>query len=143
MNMLFGALNVLLGLVLSLTPFRLAPVCSQMAPHGAPMKCYYSGLFIVAMGAAVVVLSLFALLRRGRGWAAVLAAFAAIVAAIACLLVPAGVIPLRGAGWGCGLCGDASHACRAVTMPLVRKIAAAIVAVNVVSLILSFVRGGR
>ena len=143
MNMLFGALNALLGLALSLTPFWLAPVCSQMAPHGGPMKCYYSGLFIVGVGAIVVVVALFALLRRGRGWFAVLASLVAIAAAVACLLVPAGVIPLRGAGWVCGLCGDASHACRAVTMPLVRKIAAAIVALNVVSLILSFVRGGR
>ncbi|WP_462364037.1 DUF4418 family protein [Pyramidobacter porci] len=143
MRMLLGALNALLGLILTLTPFWLAPVCSQMASHGGPMKCYYSGLFIVGMGAVVVAVALFALLRRGRGWAAVFAAFAAIVAAIACLLVPAGVIPLRGAGWVCGLCGDASHACRAVTMPFVQKVAAAIVAVNVVSLVLSFVRGNR
>ena len=143
MRMLLGALNALLGLVLALTPFWLAPVCSKMAPHGGPMKCYYSGLFIVGMGAVVVAVALFALLRRGRGWAAVLAAFAAIVAAIACLLVPAGVVPLRGAGWVCGLCGDPAHACRAVTAPFVQKVAAAIVAVNVVSLVWNFVRGSR
>lgn len=143
MRTLFAVVNALLGLVLALTPFWLAPVCSQMAPHGGPMKCYYSGLFIAGMGAVVVVLALFALLRRGRGWFAVLASLVAVAAAVACLLVPNGVIPLRGAGWVCGLCGDPTHACRAVTMPFVQKVAAAIVALNVVSLILSFVRGGR
>ncbi|WP_303296591.1 DUF4418 family protein, partial [Pyramidobacter piscolens] len=70
--MLLSALNALLGLVLTLTPFWLAPVCSQMAPHGGPMKCYYSGLFVVGMGAVILFFALIALLRRGRGWLAVL-----------------------------------------------------------------------
>ena len=143
MRMLLSALNALLGLVLTLTPFWLAPVCSQMAPHGGPMKCYYSGLFVVGMGAVILFFALIAQLRRGRGWLAVLASLVAIAAAVACLLVPAGVIPLRGAGWVCGLCGDPTHACRAVTMPLVRKIAAAIVAVNAFSLVWAFVKGSR
>lgn len=107
------------------------------------MKCYYSGLFVVGMGAVILFFALIALLRRGRGWLAVLASLVAIAAAVACLLVPAGVIPLRGAGWVCGLCGDPTHACRAVTMPLVRKIAAAIVAVNAFSLVWAFVKGSR
>lgn len=63
MRMLLSALNALLGLVLTLTPFWLAPVCSQMAPHGGPMKCYYSGLFVVGMGAVILFFALIALLQ--------------------------------------------------------------------------------
>ncbi len=143
MNALFSAFNSFLGLSLSMTPFWLAPVCTAMAPDGAPMKCHYSGLFVVAMGVAIVVFSLLSLACRGRGGSAFLSSVVAIAAAVACLLVPFGVIPLHGHGWACGLCGNPAHACRAVFMPRVLMIAAALVIVNVASLILAFVAGKR
>ena len=61
-------------------------------------------------------------------------------AALLCWLVPNGVVPISGDGWRAGLCGDASHACNAVTMPAVGKLVAGTVIVGVLGLIAGFLR---
>ena len=48
---------LLLGVVLALTPFVIAPVCPAMA-NGMRMSCYYSGLLATYVGIGVVVISL-------------------------------------------------------------------------------------
>ena len=48
---------LLLGVVLALTPFIIAPVCPAMA-NGMRMSCYYSGLFATYVGIGIVITSL-------------------------------------------------------------------------------------
>ena len=45
---------LLLGVVLALTPFIIAPVCPAMA-NGMRMSCYYSGLFATYVGIGIVL----------------------------------------------------------------------------------------
>lgn len=134
----FSMLNAFLGLVLALTPFVLFPVCGTPAPDGGPMKCHYSGIFIVAAGLLVVALSLLSLtVVRKRGvfaCACILSAGAALLA----YTVPERIVSLGDKavwGWECGLCGDIHHACRAVTMPAVSVLVLGIVLLNVLALL--------
>lgn len=48
---------LLLGTVLALTPFVIAPVCPAMA-NGSRMSCYYSGLLVTCVGIGIVIISL-------------------------------------------------------------------------------------
>lgn len=48
---------LLLGTVLALTPFVIAPVCPAMA-NGSRMSCYYSGLLATCVGIVIVIISL-------------------------------------------------------------------------------------
>ena len=129
-------LGLPLGLALALTPFVLFPVC-EIIPGREPMGCWYSGLLIQGLGAAIGLLSLIGLWRRLSSPAHVLAA----VAALMCWLLPQGIIRVE--DWSFGLCGDPSHACRAATMPAVGLIVVVIIGVSVLGLILNFVRGDR
>lgn len=139
MRRLFSALTALLGAALALSPFVLFPVCTAAAAGGGHMKCWYSGLFITAMGVLVIAAALCA--WRGRLVAPAFAVAAA--AALLCWLVPNGVVPISGDGWRAGLCGDASHACNAVTMPVVGKLVAGTVIVGILGLIAGFLRRDR
>lgn len=129
-------LGLALGLALALTPFVLFPVCEPM-PGAAPMGCWFSGLLIQGLGAAIGVLSLIGLWRRLSSPAHVLAA----VAALMCWLLPQGIIRVE--GWPFGLCGDPSHACRAATMPAVGFLVIVVIGLSALGLILNFVRGDR
>ena len=46
-----------LGVILALTPFVIAPVCPAM-PNGKYMVCHYSGLLAMYSGVAIAVLSI-------------------------------------------------------------------------------------
>ena len=118
--------NIILGGVLALSPFVLFPVCDMLKADGSHMACWYSGIFIASMGVVIVIL----LFMKWRFIAGVLASGAA----VACWLVPHEII---------GLCADLSHDCQAVTMPAVGVLITLIVIVNVIELIMNFVRGGK
>lgn len=142
----FSMLNALLGLLLALTPFVLFPVCGTPAPDGSPMRCHYSGLFIVAMGGLILAAAVPALRAKGRARFFRLSCILSAGAGLLAYLVPVGIVPLGNKalwGWECGLCGDVHHACRAVTLPAVGGLAAAVVLVNVLALIWDFVGGER
>ena len=129
-------LNAALGLALTLTPFCLFPVCGGTQPDGSPMSCWYSGVLIAGLGAVALILSLLGM------WIRVLSIpswIASSFAALLCWLIPNGIV--RVDLFAFGLCGDAEHACRAVTMPAVGAFAVAVVLVSVVGLILNFVGG--
>ncbi len=139
MKKIVPAVILVLGIVLALTPFVLWPVCSTLTPAGSHMKCWYSAVFITAMGAVAAMAALGAL--RGRPaslWYAV-----SVAAAALSWLVPKGIVKVACDGWACGLCGKAMMACNSVTMPHVALVAGAIVVLGVVGLLLSFVSEGR
>lgn len=127
--------NIVLGTILALTPFVLFPVCQSSKIDGSNMNCFYSGIFVTVLGVSIAAFSFV----KYRVISAVLSS----CAGVACWLVPNGVIRIAGENWACGLCADPTHACRAVTMPAVGVLVALIVAVNVISLIVNFVRGGK
>lgn len=56
---------LLLGVVLALTPFVIAPVCPAMA-NGMRMSCYYSGLLATYVGIGVVVISLISIFVNNK-----------------------------------------------------------------------------
>ncbi|MCR5347674.1 MAG: DUF4418 family protein [Fretibacterium sp.] len=132
-------LNAVLGAALALTPFVLFPVCADPKPDGTPMFCWYSGIFITAMGVVVLILSLLSL--RGK-----LTAFFAVLSAAAALmswLVPNRTVSIAGTGWACGLCADPTHACRAVTLPALGVLVTAVILVSIAVLLWNFVKGRR
>lgn len=56
---------LLLGVVLALTPFVIAPVCPAMA-NGMRMSCYYSGLLATYVGIGVVITSLISIFVNNK-----------------------------------------------------------------------------
>ncbi|MBR1672710.1 MAG: DUF4418 family protein [Fretibacterium sp.] len=130
--------EAVLGLALALTPFCLFPVCAQTRPDGTPMGCWYSGVLITVLGAAVVLLAALGLWRRRLSS---LAHAGAVGAALMGWMIPNGI--LRVEGWPFGLCADAGHACRAVTEPAAGALMAGIAAVGLLGLAWGFVSGGR
>ena len=56
---------LLLGVVLALTPFIIAPVCPAMA-NGMRMSCYYSGLLVTYVGTGIVITSLISILLNNK-----------------------------------------------------------------------------
>ena len=56
---------LLLGVILALTPFVIAPVCPPMA-NGMRMSCYYSGLLVTYVGTGIVITSLISILLNNK-----------------------------------------------------------------------------
>ena len=126
--------NLIAGAVLALSSFVLFPVCEMLKPDGTPMGCYYSGIFITAVGVVIALLTLAVILSRKFMR---LYSLCAIIAVSFCLLVPHKIVTLN----PCGLCGNPEHACRAVTMPAVSVIVAIIIVCSTALLVFSLVTG--
>ena len=56
---------LLLGVILALTPFVIAPVCPPMA-NGMRMSCYYSGLLATGVGIGIIVTSLISIFVNNK-----------------------------------------------------------------------------
>ena len=56
---------LLLGVILALTPFVIAPVCPPMA-NGMRMSCYYSGLLATGVGIGIIVTSLISIFVKNK-----------------------------------------------------------------------------
>lgn len=56
---------LLLGVILALTPFVIAPVCPPMA-NGMRMSCYYSGLLATVVGIGIIVTSLISIFVNNK-----------------------------------------------------------------------------
>ena len=138
MRNIFLKMNLALGFVLALIPFVLYPVCENLKPDGTHMNCFYTGIFVTAMGIVVVILS-FAFAKKFSGMAFVLA----IIAAALTWLAPNGIVNIAGENWKIALCSVSSHACVADTMPKVALIASAIIVSSFAGLILALIKGDR
>lgn len=132
MKKLFGAVNFLSGLFLSLTPFVLFPVCDTTEKV---MGCYYSGIFITCAGIFIALISLLSLFFSvfTKNFSLVIIS----AAALSCWLVPNKIIELG----PCGLCANPAHPCQASTMPAVEIIIALIFTVCIAGIIFNFVKG--
>lgn len=120
-------LNIILGILLALSAFILFPVCADLKPDGTYMKCFYSGIFITAMGVLII---LFNLKKVSK-----IFIFMTMLCAVLCWLVPNKILIFNNY---IGLCGDPAHACRAVTMPAVGVLVILIIVLCAVRLILNF-----
>ena len=56
---------LVLGIILALTPFVIAPVCPAMA-NGMRMSCYYSGLLATYVGIGIVITSLISIFVNNK-----------------------------------------------------------------------------
>lgn len=64
-NKSVNILVLLLGVILALTPFVIAPVCPPMA-NGMRMSCYYSGLLATGVGIGIIVTSLISIFVNNK-----------------------------------------------------------------------------
>ncbi len=64
-NKSVNVIVLLLGVILALTPFVIAPVCPPMA-NGMRMSCYYSGLLATGVGIGIIVTSLISIFVNNK-----------------------------------------------------------------------------
>lgn len=83
---------LLLGSILALTPFMIAPVCPAMA-NGMRMSCYYSGLFATYVGIGIVITSFISIFINKK-IINVIFAIVNIIAGISVHLVPNKIIKI-------------------------------------------------
>lgn len=129
--------NILLGTLLSLVPFILFPVCENLKPDGSHMNCFYSGIFITSTG---ILIFAFAVLKLKKILPSILSILSVLCAAV-CWFVPNEIIKIAGGTWACGLCSVSEHACRASTLPAVGITLILIIIVNIIEIILNFIKG--
>ena len=88
---------LLLGAILALTPFVIAPVCPVMA-NGMRMSCYYSGLLATFVGIGIIITSLISIFINNKILTIILSVINAI-AGINVHLIPNKIIKISiGAG---------------------------------------------
>ena len=64
-NKSVNVIVLLLGVILALTPFVIAPVCPPMA-NGMRMSCYYSGILATGVGIGIIVTSLISIFVNNK-----------------------------------------------------------------------------
>ncbi|MBR1486086.1 MAG: DUF4418 family protein [Synergistaceae bacterium] len=136
---ILSALSFISGAILAMASFILFPVCENLKQDGTRMGCFYSGIFITAMGILILIFSLLCFFKKFPA----AMNFLSSVSAVMSWLVPNRIINLSGENWFCGLCGSLEHACRASTMPAVGVLIAVIVLVNFAGLIFNFINGNK
>ena len=106
MDLVLSLPVVLAGALLLLLPWWLLPVC-DVAAGAAPMRCYWSGRMVSALGVAILVAGvlLFAVRASGfrQGVGLMVVVLAALTAAVPTVLI--------------GMCGNPSMPCRLGTFP--------------------------
>ncbi len=139
---IFHIVNIILGLVVALTPFQLFPVCTGEAPMGGPMKCYWSGKAIVIIGIAMLVLSILSLLLNKKLMNYISFILVAVLGSMI-YLIPTRVIKLGDKkidGWECGMCMKPTMTCLMTTLPAIKVLMVVIIIVNVAALAFNFLR---
>lgn len=64
-NKSVNVIVLLLGAILALTPFIIAPVCPPMA-NGMRMSCYYSGLLATGVGIGIIITSIISIFVKNK-----------------------------------------------------------------------------
>ncbi len=97
---------LVLGIILSLSPFNLFKVCTKLTPMGTYMKCHYSGLLFLYTGIALIILALLVILINKKIFTA-FAGLLTIAIASADYLIPRGIIKvgdMKTLKWEVGFC---------------------------------------
>jgi hypothetical protein len=122
-----GALLVLLGIIISLTPWVIFPVCEM---HGLfvetktgmqlPMPCGYTGRAETGVGALIVVAGGLLIARKTPETKQAVGIFS-IAAGVLVILFPTVLI---------GMCRLADHPCRQLTLPALEILGAAVIIIG-------------
>ncbi len=140
---IFHSINIVLALLMGLGPFWLFPICSELNPMGYPMKCYYSGWLAVGSAVAIVLLSVLAMFIKKKGMS-YLSYLIALALGIFDIMAIKGIIQIgsmKMKHWEIGLCASAEHPCVENFGQAIPIILGILIAVNVVALIVLFVKG--
>ena len=129
---ILGIVAVVLGIIVAAGPHYIFPVCQYYgmllgtaAGTQVPMKCYWTAMAEVGLGALIVVTGIVLIVskhaetRRALGF--VLAALGVVVA-----LVPTYLI---------GVCGMAEHPCRMATQPALILLGLVTIIIGVVAIV--------
>jgi len=129
---ILGIVAVVLGIIVAAGPHYIFPVCQYYgmllgtaAGTQVPMKCYWTAMAEVGLGALIVVTGMVLIVskhaetRRALGF--VLAALGVVVA-----LVPTYLI---------GVCGMAEHPCRMATQPALILLGLVTIIIGVVAIV--------
>ncbi len=134
-------INIILGLFLVASPFWLFPVCSAM-PGKPHMKCYYSGILTVAIGIGMLILSLVALKVKAKGFAYFTNLIILVAASVSFLAIK-GFIKIGNMmtmHWEIGLCKMDMMKCQQSFVKFVPIILCIIVVINLIGVIMNFLR---
>lgn len=103
----FAAVGLVLGGLISLTPFKLAPVCNHLLTLAkgskVHMACYWTGRAEVIMGLLVIAASLLILLAKSDGGKKALGIMLGILG-VAIIIIPTKQL-------GLGICANSHMAC--------------------------------
>ncbi len=144
-NKLINIISVIVSLVITLTPFVLFPVCSGTLPNGSHMKCYYTGIFVTALGAVMTLILLINLLSKKK-----ICSYSSYILAIVfsslMYIVPHQVIKLGDKmklGWEVGFCRMAMKdgkvmTCFTKTAPALNILIPTMILISIVAIILVF-----
>lgn len=137
---IFNIINIVLSLVLLLTPKVLFPVCSGLNPMGKPMKCYYSAKAILIISIIMIIISVVALLLNKKAFNYI-AYILIIVGASLSYMIPKRIIEIGHKeidGWECGLCSMPNMSCLHTTLPALTVILIIFILVNIAGLTFNF-----
>lgn len=127
-NLIFGIVFMVLGVVLFLIPVKIACVCMPMQDGGF-MKCHWMGESVKAIGAAIAVYGAVFILFRGSAASSGIA-LSNIALGVLAFLMPVNII---------GTCKMPSMHCNLHTKPAIFLVAGLYI---IVSLICVFVNAG-
>ncbi len=137
---IFNLINIILALVLVLTPNVLFPICSGLNPMGKPMKCYYSAKAILIIAVLMVLVSVLALIISKKGFNYI-AYILVIAGASLSYMIPKRIIEIGHKeidGWECGLCAKPDMSCLHTTLPALTVILIIFILVNIAGLAFNF-----
>ncbi len=137
---IFNIINIVLSLVLLLTPNVLFPICSGLNPMGKPMKCYYSGKAILIIAIVMLIVSVLAVLINKKVFN-YLAYIVVTVGASLSYMIPKRIIEIGHKelnGWECGLCSKPDMSCLSTTLPAITVILVIFILINLVALSFNF-----
>lgn len=84
---------LIFGIILSLIPFVIAPVCPPMK-NGMRMSCYYSGTLVMYLGISIILISLLTIVTKSKK-ILILSNILNIIVAGMIHLIPHGIIKIQ------------------------------------------------
>ncbi len=142
---IMNIISIIISLVITLTPFVLFPVCSGLLPNGSHMKCYYTGIFVTALGAVMTLVLITNLFMKKKVFSYISYTVAIIISSFM-YMAPHQVIKLGDKmklGWEVGFCRMAMKngkvmTCFTKTQPMLNILIPVMILVGIIALILVF-----
>ncbi len=145
-NKIMNIINLIMSLIITLTPFVLVPVCRGTLPNGTHMKCFYSAIFITALGAVMTIIYAINVFSKKKICSYATNAIA-IVITTAMYIVPHQIIKLGDKmklGWEVGFCRMAMKngkemTCFTNTQPTLNILIPIMILLSIIAIIFVFI----